>query len=210
MEHTDIGMNELASIMRGMYGRGAIPIVRGESNDTIAIRRALDLGAQGVLVPLVESADEARRAVRSAKYPPAGIRGYSFSRMNDWGVDFDHYAANANDRIAVVVMIETKAGVEQVKEIATIDGADGIFIGPYDLSGSYGIPGKIDDPVIRDACDQVVSACESAGISSGLHIVSPTKDSIVHAINSRYNFICLGIDVVFLSQGARFARSLLS
>jgi 2-keto-3-deoxy-L-rhamnonate aldolase RhmA len=206
MEHTDIDMGSLAQIMRGMYGRGAAPIVRVEGNDVVQIRKALDLGAAGVLVPLVGSAEEAREAVRAAKYPPDGVRGYSFSRMNNWGVEFAEYAPRANDDVAVIVMIETKSGVEQVDEIASVAGVDGVFIGPYDMSGSYGVPGETAGPVVAEACRRVIASCSNAGKSVGLHVVDPTAAAVGAAVDAGYNLICLGVDVVFLNQGAVAAR----
>ena len=206
IEHTDIDIGSLTSLLRGMYGRGAVPVARVATNEVMAIRRALDMGVQGVLVPLVSTADDARRAVAAAKYPPRGIRGFAFCRANDWGEDFAHYAASANDEIAVVVMIESKQGVENIDAILAVEGVDGVFIGPYDMSGSYGIPGQTQDPIVRNACREVVRACERAGKSAGLHVVDPTPEAVRDALNDGFTLICLGVDTVFLNQGARAAR----
>ena len=97
-----------------MYGRGVAPIARVTTNDVIEIRRALDVGAQGVLVPFISTAEQAQKAVLAAKYPPWGVRGYSFSRANDWGVNFAGDVQTANDETAVIVMIESKEGAENV------------------------------------------------------------------------------------------------
>jgi len=99
-EHSDINIEGLASLARGMYGRKSVPLVRVRENDVLAIRQALDIGAQGVIVPLVNSAEEALKAVKAAKYPPKGIRGFCFSRMNNYGMDFKSYAETANDDIS--------------------------------------------------------------------------------------------------------------
>jgi 2-keto-3-deoxy-L-rhamnonate aldolase RhmA len=104
-EHTDIAVEGFAHIARGMHGRRPEPFVRVRENDTLAIRQVLDAGARGVIVPLVGSAQEARRAVAAAKFPPDGIRGFSFCRGNNYGLDFDQYSRQANQEIAVVVMI---------------------------------------------------------------------------------------------------------
>jgi len=97
IEHTDIDITSLTELLRGMYGRGAAPIARVASNTVMDIRRALDAGAAGVLVPFVNSAEQARQAVAAAKYPPMGVRGFSFSRANNWGADFAEDARTAND-----------------------------------------------------------------------------------------------------------------
>ena len=135
-EHTELGLAEFAAVARGLHGRGSVPLVRVRENDTLAIRQMLDLGALGVIVPLVNTPADAARAVRAAKYPPDGVRGFAFHRGNNWGVDFADYAANANDQIAVVVMIESKEAVENIDAILAVEGVDGVFIGPYEISGS--------------------------------------------------------------------------
>jgi len=204
-EHTDMGPAEFAAVARGMHGRGSVPLVRVRENDTLAIRQMLDMGALGVIVPLVNTPEEAEKAVRSAKYPPDGVRGFAFHRGNDWGVDFTDYAAQANDQIAVVVMIESKEAVENIDAILAVDGVDGVFIGPYDMSGSYGIPGQTSDPIIKNACTRVSEACAQAGKSAGIHVVIPTPEGIAEALANGFTFIAVGVDTIFLDQGARAA-----
>jgi len=206
-EHTDIGPAEFAALARGMYGRGPVPLARVRENDTLAIRQVLDMGAMGVIVPLVDSAAEAQAAVRAAKYPPTGVRGFAFHRGNNWGTDFADYAARANDDIAVVVMIESKRAVENIDAILAVEGVDGVFIGPYDMSGSYGMPGKTGEPVIRAACATVVNACRHAGKAAGIHVVIPTRESIEQTVREGFTFIAVGVDTIFLSQGATEAMA---
>jgi 2-keto-3-deoxy-L-rhamnonate aldolase RhmA len=208
IEHTDIDITSLTALLRGMYGRGVAPIARVATNGLLDIRRALDVGAAGVLVPFVNTAEGARRAVAAAKYPPMGVRGFSFSRANNWGVDFATDAESANDETAVIVMIESKEGVENIEDIVAVEGVDAVFIGPYDLSGSYGIPGQIQDPVVRDACRRVIQACERAAKSVGLLIVRPTPEVVRQAVDDGFTLICVGLDTVFIDQGARAARAM--
>jgi 2-keto-3-deoxy-L-rhamnonate aldolase RhmA len=207
IEHTDIDITSLTALLRAMYGRPAAAVARVSSNDVLEIRRALDAGAAGVLVPFVGTEEQARRAVAAAKYPPAGVRGFSFSRANDWGVDFLPDAQSANDRTAVIVMIESREGVENVDAIAAVSGVDALFIGPYDLSGSYGIPGQIRSPVVLQACRAVVDAAARAGKSVGLLIANPTPDAVGQVVRDGYTLIALGLDTGFLDQGARAARA---
>jgi 2-keto-3-deoxy-L-rhamnonate aldolase RhmA len=204
-EHTDIGPAEFAAFARGLHGRGPVPLVRVRENDTLAIRQMLDLGAQGVIVPLVNSAAEAEAAVRAAKYPPRGVRGFAFHRGNDWGAEFADYAAHANEGVAVVVMIESRQAVEDIDAILAVDGVDGVFIGPYDLSGSYGMPGRTADPVVRDACSRVVAACRNAGTAAGIHVVLPTRESIERTLAEGFTFVAVGVDTVFLRDAAKQA-----
>jgi len=204
-EHTDINMKDFTAIARAIYGRGIIPLARVSQNDTLEIRKALDNGARGVIVPLVNNAQEAKRAVEAAKFPPQGVRGFSFCRANNWGIDFDTYAQNANDDIAVVVMIESKEAAEAIDEILEVEGVDGVFIGPYDMSGSYGIAGQTSAPVIQAACKKVIEACKKHKKSAGIHVVKPTKANIAQAIEQGFTFIALGVDIVFLDEGCRNA-----
>ncbi|HEX2949225.1 MAG TPA: aldolase/citrate lyase family protein [Armatimonadota bacterium] len=205
MEHTDIDTAGFAALARGLSGRGPVPLARVRENDTLAIRQVLDLGAQGVIVPLVHTAEEAEHAVQAAKYPPRGVRGFCFSRMNNWGVDFDAYATTANENVAVVVMIESRQGVENIDAILAVDGVDGVFIGPYDLSGSYGVPGQTTHTLVQAGCRRVLDACAGAGKAAGLHVVIPTAANIRQAIADGYTFLALGVDIVFLGAGAREA-----
>jgi len=200
-EHTDIGVEGFTRVAQGMHGRGPVPLVRVRENDTLAIRQMLDAGAMGVIVPLVNNAEEAERAVKAAKYPPEGIRGYCFSRMNNYGLAFDEYVKSANDDIAVVVMIESKEAVENIDEILSVDGVDGTFIGPYDMSGSYGIAGQTSHALVVEGCQKIVKACEKHGKAAGLHVVKPTDEAIENAINDGFTFIALGIDTIFLAEG---------
>ncbi len=207
-EHSDIGLEGLAAVLRGLQGRPPVPLVRVRENDTLVIRQALDLGARGVIVPLVNTAADAEAAVRAAKYPPLGVRGFGFCRANDHGLDFAESVKTANDDIAVVAMIESRQGVENIDAILAVPGVDGIFLGPYDLSGSYGVPGDVDGPHVEAAGRRVMDACRHAGKSAGLHVVKPNERNIGHAIDMGFTFLALGMDTVFLDQAARQAFQL--
>lgn len=202
-EHTSADASTVENVCRAVYGRGPSLMVRVAHCDTMEIRQALDVGANGVIVPLVETAEQARHAVAAAKYPPDGIRGYCFGRMNDWGVSFEDYAREANANVAVVVMIESRRGVENVDEIAAVPGVDALFIGPYDLSGSYGVAGRLDHPAVMNGRRAVLEAADKAGISAGLHLVRATEESYNRAVSDGFTFICLDGDIIFLDKAAR-------
>lgn len=207
-EHSDISIEAFTGIARGMYGRGSVPMARVKENNTLAIRQILDAGAKGVIVPLVNSAGEAKKAVAAAKYPPEGIRGFAFCRANNWGADFDRYIKTANEDVAVVVMIESRQAVENIDEILAVEGVDGVFVGPYDMSGSYGVTGQTSHPIIKDACRVVLEACKKHKKSAGIHIVVPTDKLIRSAVADGFTFIALGTDGVFLDKSARNAIQL--
>ena len=202
-EHTDIDFERFTDVARGMKGRTVTPMVRVGENDPLSIRRFLDAGAAGVIVPMVNTPDEARQAVRAAKFPPDGCRGFGFARMNDYGENFHEYAETANERIAVIVMAETKESVDNIGDIVAVDGVDGVFVGPYDMSGSYGVPGQTDHPDVKAGCRRVLEACRRSGIAAGIHLVKPTQESIDQAIADGFSLIALGVDTVFLGQASR-------
>lgn len=202
-EHTDIGISELAGMFRAISASSALPMVRVERNDEMAIRRPLDIGACGIIVPLVHGPEEARAAVRAAKFPPAGARGYSYCRANLFGKDFDSYAKQANDQTLLFVMVESKKAVENIDSILIVDGVDGVFVGTYDLSGSYGLPGQTRDPIILDALNTIVAAAQKHNKVAGIHLVHPTRDSVQAALGSGYTFLALGMDTTFIRSAAR-------
>ena len=204
-EHSDIDIEGFSTLARAIHGRGPTVMIRVRENDVLAIRQALDMGAQGIIVPLVNNADEAEKAVAAAKYPPRGVRGFCFGRMNNYGKDFDEYVLAANNEIAVIVMIESKEAVENIDEILTIDGVDGVFVGPYDLSGSYGITGQTSHKIIKKALQVISESCRRHHKSAGLHIVYPSTDAIEKALNDGFTFIALGVDMVFLREGCQAA-----
>lgn len=207
MEHSDMSVRDFTDAARGMQGRGMqvgpIPLARVRENDTLAIRQVLDSGAWGVIVPLVNSAEEAKRAIQAAKFPPEGIRGTAFFRGNDYGLSFTEYMQHANQEGLVMVMIETKEAVESIEAILQVEGVDGVFIGPYDLSLSYGIPGKLSDPIMTEARKKVLEACQEAGKAAGIHMVQSDKASLQAAITEGFTFIGLSMDTLFLDRAAR-------
>jgi 2-keto-3-deoxy-L-rhamnonate aldolase RhmA len=202
-EHTAADTATVENIARAVFGRGPSLLVRVKNCETLEIRRALDMGAQGVIVPMIETPEQAKQAVAAAKYPPEGVRGFCFGRMNDWGAKFDEYAQKANAQIAVVAMIESRKGVENVDAIASVPGIDGLFIGPYDLSGSYGAAGCMNHPGVLNGRKRVVEAAAQAGISAGLHLVRVTRETYECAIAEGFTFVCLDGDIIFLDQAAR-------
>lgn len=201
MEHTEIGFESVADMLRGLKGSETALFVRVMENRPLEIRRALDLGAAGIIVPLIDSAEEAKKAVSYSKYPPQGVRGHAFCRANEWGENFAGYAKSANESLLVFVMIESRAAVENIDDILMVEGLDGVFIGPYDMSSSYGVPGDVSNEAVTEGCGRVLKACKKHKKIAGIHIVKPDKAIIREHINKGFQFIAVGIDTLFLING---------
>lgn len=206
LEHGIIDLETAASLFRAIELYGSVPVARLPKNDPVWIHRMLDAGAQGLIIPMVNSEHEAEAAVREAKYPPRGARGYGYSRANAYGEAFPTAIREANEEIAMIMQIEHRDAIANLEGIIGVPDVDGLFIGPMDLSGSFGKPGDLGCPEMREALRSYLSTCERRKKSAGLHIVRPDADNIRRAISDGYTLIALGLDTVFLAEGA--ARSL--
>jgi 2-keto-3-deoxy-L-rhamnonate aldolase RhmA len=209
MEHGEVDDAAFAAFARSMRG-AAVPLARIQENSVIAIRRALDAGAEGVIVPLVNTAEEAAAAAAAVSYPPAGVRGYAFCRANGWGQRFADYVEAFPERALLIAMIETAQAVSAIDDILAVDGVDGVLIGPYDLSGSYGVAGELGHASVLQAMDAVLQTCRRRGKAAGYHLVEPDPDGVRKLIAAGFTFLALGMDTVFLANGVRAVSGMLS
>ena len=205
MEHAPIDLADAARLIRVVDLAGVPVLCRLPSNDATLAKRVLEAGASGIIVPSIESAGEARRAVDAAYYPPAGRRGVGLSRAQGYGTTFEDYRTGLADRMVVIAMIETAAGLEHVDAIAGTEGIDAIVVGPYDLSASLGRIGELDHPIVASAQQEICRAAARAGISSGIHIVHFTRDALQAAVEAGHTFLALGVDMLFLGDAVRDA-----
>ncbi len=202
-EHGGIDLETGTDLIRAMSAWPCTPFVRLAINDSAWIARFLDAGVGGIVVPMVNCAEQARAAVDAAKYPPEGRRGFGYNRANNYGVDFDDYAANANGSIAVIVQIEHIEGVENIDQILDVEGIDGVFVGPYDLTGSMGIVGQMDHPRMADALRRIITACREHNVPAGLHVVQPQIERVKKAIEDGFRIIGMSLDNVMLYHATR-------
>lgn len=199
-EHGPLGTQELLSILQAVGHRAAC-LVRVPVLDEAAIKGVLDLGAQGIIVPQTNSTQQAAEAVRFARYAPAGIRGVGLARAQRYGFQFAEYIASANDEVCVIVQAEHKLAVECIEDTVRIPGVDGIMLGPYDMSASYGKMGQITDPEIVAAIHRVAAACKSARVPLGSFGV--TADAVRSYSELGATLLCCSVDTLFLGNGAR-------
>lgn len=198
MEHGPFDLPLTQETLRSIGATTAI--VRVPENSPLWIRRVLDIGADGIIVPLVCSAEEARRAVRAAKYPPEGERGAGIARAHGYGLRFAPYVQGANDHITVIVQVEHITAVERLDEIIGVPGVDGVLIGPYDLSGSMNRLGEVTHPEVQSAIAGVRARCRERGMPVGLFVLNP--DDVPAQSAGGLDFIAVGTDAYFLSRSA--------
>ncbi|MHA6324650.1 HpcH/HpaI aldolase family protein [Roseivivax sp. CAU 1753] len=198
-EHTP---NDLAAIARQMQvvSPHTHPVVRLPMGEPWLIKQVLDTGVQSLLIPMVNSADEARALVRAMRYPPEGIRGMggALGRATNFGRDAD-YVASANDQMCLLVQVETGAALDALDEILTVEGVDGVFVGPADLSADLGYPGRPDAPEMQRVVARTLARIAASDKAAG--IIDFSDGAIAGHIDAGAQFVAVGADVVFLSQG---------
>lgn len=198
-EHAPLSIGDIQMILQAT--RDKCPcIVRIPSHDEIFVKQVLDVGAAGIIAPLVNTAEIAQRIVSSAKYPPIGTRSVGIARAHGYGRRFAHYVESANQGITVIVQVEHVVAARNIKNILEIEGIDAIFVGPYDLSGSLGKPGKISDPEVEEHISRIRAACRFAGKPIGIFGIN--ADAAKPFIDQGYSLVVVGMDTLFLARSA--------
>jgi 2-dehydro-3-deoxyglucarate aldolase len=205
MEHGTIGEAALPDLCRALALGGTLPLARVATPQAIHCRRALDLGAAGVIIPMISSAAQLTELLAACSWPPAGRRGVGFARANAWGADFDDYASAAQHTF-VVAQIEHADAVAAIDEIAAVPGLDAVMVGPYDLSASLGATGRFDGPAFVAAVDRIRTAAARAKVAAGIHVVEPDPAALRARIVEGWTFVAYGVDTVFVRRGAAAPR----
>lgn len=198
-EHGPLEVTELQTILQAVSRRIAC-LVRVPSQNEIPIKRALDLGAAGIIVPQVNTASEAERIVQLSRYAPLGARGVGIARASGYGLKLQPYIASANDTTTLIMQAEDIRAVENIEAIVKVPGVDGVLVGPYDLSASMGLMGQIDHPEVVAAIDRVTDVCQAANMKLGIFGV--TSDSILPYRDRGFTLLVAGVDTIILGQGA--------
>jgi 4-hydroxy-2-oxoheptanedioate aldolase len=198
-EHSPNEIPILVSQLQAMMRGTATPIVRPAWNDTVLIKRILDAGAPALLVPFVQNAEEARRAVAATRYPPAGVRGVSGSNRAARYGRIKDYLHKANDEICVLVQVETRSALDQLEAIAAVPGVDGVFVGPADLAASFGHTGNQLHPEVQAAIEDAARRLKKVGKAAG--ILTPVEEDAKRYISWGYTFVAVGSDVGLLVKG---------
>lgn len=204
LEHSVTSMDQAGELIRTIDLCGVTPLVRLTSNDPNQVKRLMDAGARGIVVPMVNSRDEAQQAVAATRYGPAGIRGVGLARAQGYGVNFREYLQWQKDAgPIVVVQIEHQKAIDDLEGILTVPGVDAFFIGPYDLSCSMGIPGEFERPEFIAAMARIRETGKRLGVPAGLHIVEPDLERLAQVIREGFTFIAYSVDIRVLDVGMR-------
>lgn len=199
-EHTPIESTEAVALLRAAEPSPTTPIVRPGWNDMVDIKRLLDGGAQSLLIPYVQSADEARAAVAAVRYPPRGMRGVSgLSRASRFGAIKD-YNIRAEEEICLLLQLETVEAIEHLDEICTIDGVDGVFIGPADLAASMGHLGNAGHPEVKAKIVETIQRLTAAGMPAGF--LSADQEMARAAADAGALFVAVDLDTALLRRSA--------
>ena len=199
-EHSPNEVPTILAQLQASQGSRCSAIVRPAWNDMVLIKRYLDIGAQTLLLPFVQNAEEARRAVASTRYPPRGVRGITGSgRASRYGRVRD-YLKNADSELCVLVQVETREALRRIEEIASVEGVDGVFIGPNDLSASFGHIGNWGHPEVQAALEDAVRRLKAIGKPAG--ILTPNEEEAKKFIGWGYTFVAVGADVGLLAKNA--------
>jgi 2-keto-3-deoxy-L-rhamnonate aldolase RhmA len=195
MEHSAMSLESVQNAIQIMEGK-ILTIVRVPTNDEVWIKRILDTGCDGIIVPMVNSADEAQKVVLASRYPPEGRRSVGLARAHKYGATFKEYIGNANRDLLIMIQCEHKDAVKNFDNILKVNGIDSVFIGPYDLSASMGLTGQISHPDVLAAIKLVKEKCRKAEMPYGIY--SSNTDDMILEINTGCTFLLSGVDANML------------
>jgi 4-hydroxy-2-oxoheptanedioate aldolase len=200
-EHSPNSLESVLAQLHAVHGYPVLPMVRLPWNDAVLVKQYLDLGAQNLLIPMVNDAEQARAAAAAVRYPPHGVRGVgsALARAARWNRIPD-YLARADETISLMVQIETAEAVENVEGILAVDGVDGIFIGPSDLAASMGLLGQQEHPEVRAAVERCLAAAVAAGKPAGVNAF--VEATARHYLDQGARFVLVGADVAILARSS--------
>jgi len=200
LEHSAIGLKDAQELIRVIDLAGCMPLVRVGANDPVIIKRVMDAGSLGVIVPMVNSGIDAENAVRSVKYPPMGRRGVGLARAQGYGMGFEKYKKEINKKSVVIVQIEHIDAINNLEDILTVEGVDGSIIGPYDLSASLGHPGEFGRTDVKNAIKRYMDVCKKLKKPAGFHVIPPYAGELKKKIKENFKFLAFSLDTLFLGR----------
>ena len=210
MEHTTISIDDANRIITSVQAEGSVCLPRPVSHNNDYIKPLLEAGADGMIIQMVNTVEEVNNLLNLQKFPPVGNRSFGVNRAHGYGFDFDRYIETWNDSSIFMIQVESIEGVNNIERLVEVEGIDAVMIGPYDISGSLGLPGQTDHPKVREASRHVVEVCAKAGLSCMTQISDVTESAIEDAFSQGYTAIVLGSDLFVLWKWAADMKSLIS
>ncbi len=203
MEHAPLDLKDVVHLLQAVAGTRMVPVLRVPWNDAVVIKRVLDAGAQTLLVPFVQDADEARRAVAATRYPPAGVRGMAgMTRATRYGTITD-YTQQADKGLAVIVQLESPQALDNLEAIAQVPGVDALFLGPADLSATMGLPGRSTHPSVTQALTDAVRRART--LAKPVGIIGDTPEMVAQYRAAGFDFVAITCDIGLMMRAARSA-----
>jgi len=188
------------ALIRVIEGHDKIPFVRVEENNPVSIKKVLDSGSYGIIVPMIRSLSDAKRAIESVYYPPKGVRGVGLSRAQNYGQDFEKYRSWYKKNISIILQIEHIDAVDNLKDILRLKDVNATIIGPYDLSASLGLPGQLKNRKVKQAIEKYKNICKKFNKPSGIHVISPNYEEAEKFKKQGFKLIVLSVDMIFLKN----------
>jgi len=205
LEHSVITIREAEELIRIIELSGVTPLVRLSSNNPVQIKRVMDAGAHGIIVPMVNSKKEALCAVEAVRYPPKGNRGVGLARAQRYGSNFNKYREWLDQNSIIIVQIEHIKAVNNIEAILSVEGIDGFIVGPYDLSGSLGIPGQFKNDLMIKTISKIKNFMKNSNKISGYHVVEPDIEQFQERIHEGYHFLAYSVDIRMIDASCRKA-----
>lgn len=210
MEHTTISLEQAQRIIAASQSKDVPCLPRPVSHSNDWIKPLLDSGANGIIAPLVSNEEQNKDLVNKIKFPPIGNRSFGVNRAHNYGLEFEKYVTNWNSDSIYIAQIENKDAIANIDEILQEKNLDGVMVGPYDLSGSLGVPGKVDDKLVVEAEKIVIKKCIEYGVSCGTQISNFNSESVEKSLAKGYTFIIASSDLFILNNWADSAQNIIS
>ena len=203
MEHAPISIETIVNLIGNIQGNGMQALVRVSKNEEVVIKRVLDAGADGVIIPMIKNKQEAIEAVSYVKYPPIGKRGVGLNRAQKYGTAFKTYQDWVRDNSIIIAQIEHIEAVNNLEDILSVSQIDGLIVGPYYLSASMGYPGDYNRDDVKEALTRIEMVAKNAKKPLGFHVIESSYTKTLDKINKGYTFVAFSIDFFFLGDKAR-------
>tara|TARA_Y100000590_G_C15539242_1_gene946267 strand:- start:178 stop:921 length:744 start_codon:yes stop_codon:yes gene_type:complete len=203
MEHSTITLDQMGNLISMIENNKSIPFVRVGANEKIHIKKALDAGAKGIVVPMVNTVRDAKNAIESTYYYPKGKRGVGLAKASNFGYNFEKYVKNESKKIKLILQIESIEAINNLEKILDLKNISGTLLGPYDLSSSLGVIGKLNSSIVKNAIKKYEVISKKKKIPMGIHIAQLDHNKIKQAYKKKYKFVASGTDMIFLGDSCK-------